>query len=114
LDETFSAGLGKLRETLRLLNNDNEQEWIEKYRAALVQPPPSRRSRLVAALNTLARTLGSAIGKTSGKRADAAQGAAVSNSPISGVQEHPRGHSKEKSVSKKSSPPGHHQDKKAS
>jgi hypothetical protein len=110
LDETFSAGLKKLRETLRLLNNDNEQEWIEKYRAALVQSPPSGRSRLVAALNTLARTLGSAIGKTAGKRVDAAQSAAVS----AHLPATDHGHLKQQGVSKKSSPPEHLQDKKAS
>ena len=46
---------------------DHEQEWIEKYRAALLQAPPSRRLRLAAAFNSLARALGFALGKTSGK-----------------------------------------------
>jgi len=46
---------------------DQEQDWIEKYRAAIVQTPPSRRLRLAAALNSLARSLGFALGRTSGK-----------------------------------------------
>ncbi len=96
---------------------DNEQDWIEKYRAALVQPAPSRRLRLAAALNSLTKTLGFAIGKTSGKLANPAQSTAVSShSQEREVQEHPhtQGHSREQSASKKSSPPEHRQDKKAS
>ena len=65
MNKTFRAGRTRTQETLRLV--DNEQEWIEKYRAALVQPTPGARSRLAAAWNTMARALGSAIGKTSGK-----------------------------------------------
>jgi hypothetical protein len=114
LDEILSAVPRKVRETLHLL--ENEQDWIEKYRAALVQPPPSRRSRLVAALNTLAKTLGLAMGKTSGKLANAVQGSVVSSqAPEREVQAHPRAHNHSReSASKKSSPLEHRQDKKAS
>jgi hypothetical protein len=59
-----------LREKLHLLNKDDEQNWIEKYRAALLSPPTNRRSRLFAALKSLAGTLGLAVGKTSGKMAN--------------------------------------------
>jgi hypothetical protein len=115
--ESFGAGLRGIRETLHLLDNDDEQDWIEKYRAALVQPTASRRSRLVAALNTLARTLGFAIGKTSGKLATTVQSPVVSSQlPEGEVQEQLRGdgNSGQQSASKKSSPPEHQRDKKAS
>lgn len=46
---------------------DHEEDWIEKYRAALAQVPPSRRVRIATAFNSLARALGFAIGKTSAK-----------------------------------------------
>ncbi len=96
---------------------DNEQGWIEKYRTALAQPAPSGRARLVAAWNTLAKTLGFAVGKTSGKLANAVQSPVVS-SPSQRVeaQEHPRTHphSRQESASKKSPPLEHQQDKKAS
>jgi hypothetical protein len=105
LDKAFTARLRKIPETLHLV--DEEQDWIEKYRAALVQPSPSRRVRLVAALNALAKTLGLAVGKTSGKPLDAVQGTVVSRQSLAS-------HSKDQSVSKKSSPPEHLQDKKAS
>lgn len=92
---------------------DNEQDWIEKYRAALVQSPPSRRLRFAAALTSLAKTLGLAMGKASGK---------LGNIVVSGqslqpaVQEHShtQGHSQEQSASKRVSPTEHRQDKKAS
>jgi len=111
LDETFTLELvNSSRRRFTLL--DNEQDWIEKYRAALVQPAPGRRLRLAAALHSLAKTLGFAIGKTSGKLANPAQGVAVSGpSPQHEVQDHPR---REQSVSKKPSPPEHRHDKKAS
>jgi hypothetical protein len=104
----------KSQETHPLL--DNEQEWIEKYRAALVQQPPSRRLRLAAALNSLAKALGFAIGKTSGKRGNPVQSVVSSQPTEPEVQEHSRtqSHSREQSASKKASPPEHQQDKKAS
>ena len=83
---------------------DDEQDWIEKYRAALLPPAPSRRVRLVAAWNALAKTLGSAVGKTPGTPVDAVPGTIVS-------RQSPAGHWKEQSVSKESSLS---QDKKAS
>jgi hypothetical protein len=103
------------QETLRLL--ENEQDWIEKYRAALVQLPPSRRMRLAAALNSLAKTLGFAMGKTSSKLGHSAQNTVVSSqSPERAVQERPQtqGHPREQIAGKKSPPPEHRQDKKAS
>lgn len=95
---------------------DNEQDWIEKYRAALVQPLPSRRLRFAAALNSLAKTLGFAIGKTSGMLGNPVESTvASSQSPELEVQTHPRtqGHSREQGT-KKAPPPEHQQDKKAS
>ena len=45
--------------------SDHEQEWIEKYRAALDQNPPNRQGRLfrvvLAAITLTALCLGSAI-----------------------------------------------------
>jgi len=93
-----------------LLNHDHEQDWIEKYRAALVQPPVSVGSRLIAALNTLAKALGSAIGRTSGKPVDAAESTAISTHSFASDREH----LKQQGMSKKSSPSEHNQDKKAS
>jgi len=93
---------------------DKEQDWIEKYRAALVQPPTSRKLRLAAALSSLATALGFAFGKTS--RAQG-RGSAISRpTPKPEVREHPdtEGYSLEQGASKKSSPPEHRQDKKAS
>jgi len=93
---------------------DNEQEWIEKYRAALVQSPPSRRVRLAAAFSSLASALGFAIGRTSGKR-----GVPVRNSVVPGPSHEPeaqkhRDAEAQPGTSRKSSPPEHRQDKKAS
>jgi hypothetical protein len=95
-----------LRETLHLLNKDDEQDWIEKYRAALLSPPTSRRSRLFAALKSLAGILGLAVGKTSGKMANP-----VPNSGQPPAKDRSHGHSPE-SVSRK--PSDRRQGKKAS
>ncbi len=112
MDKYFRAGLSEIQETHQLV--DNEQDWIEKYRAALVQPPPSTRSRMVAAWNALARGLGLAIGKTSGKLAPTAHTPVPSTpSPERELQEYRRGGgSHDQSPSKKS--PQHLHDKKAS
>ena len=96
---------------------DHEQDWIEKYRAALAEPTPSRRSRLAAALSAVTTALGAAIGLTSGKIAKAPQRALASKQSTKiEVPEHHGAdpHPNLDRASKKSAPLEHRQDKKAS
>jgi hypothetical protein len=88
---------------------DQQQDWIEKYRAALDQQP-----QRVSAFTRLARVFGFALGKTFGKPINSShinasqESAASRRSPEREVQVHPspEAHVKQNSPREKSS----HQD----
>ena len=94
---------------------DHDQDWIEKYRAAILQTPPSRRLRIAAAFNSLARTVGFALGKTSGKLQSPPRNPPVSE-PLSEhkIPQHPdaANYLRDEGIGKDL--PDQHQEKKAS
>jgi hypothetical protein len=68
---------------------DQQQDWIDKYRAALDQQPARRTAPLIAAFNRLARFFGYTLGKISSKPIDTSQeSAATRRSPEREMQPH--------------------------